>query len=283
MVPPAGPAVAERYATRSVARAPAADDRTAELEAAVEYYKDVVLPDYRDAKSAYEKRMILHRAFDANLYELIIKNVTLSVIERLTRDYHGSYLSASSPASGIAFARLLLSSLKPTPHEKHLAQRDLFSQLEGLKQGKDVTMESHLHAFKTCHQRLLDLDYVLDEGAAIPSSVTSSKPSVYKSQWIHLQSRTVMPLELPNKSASSNPVRADLLAMESTWRTALLLPLAAREKLKDATGRATAMPVAPSRPLARCPSLLADDLQHQIGVLRPPVSQARRPVVRSYG
>ena len=183
MVPPAGPTVAERYATRSVARAPAADDngpeppaavpppvvedRTAELEAAVEHYKDVVLPDYRDAKAAYEKRMVLHRAFDANLYELAIKNVTPAVIERLNRDYYEPYLTASSPASGIALAKLLMSSLKPTPHEKHVAQRDLFSQLEGLKQGKDTPMESHLHSFKTCHQRLLDLDYVLDEGAAI--------------------------------------------------------------------------------------------------------------------
>ena len=185
LVPPAGPTSAsERTATRSVTRAPAADDRgpeppaavpllpvaedrTTELEAAVEYYKDVTLPDYRDAKAAYEKRMVLHRAFDAHLYELAIKNVTPAVIERLTRDHYEDYLTASSPASGIALASLLLSSLKPTPHEKHVAQRDLFSQLECLKQGKDTPMEFHLHSFKTCHQRLLDLDYVLDEGAAI--------------------------------------------------------------------------------------------------------------------
>ena len=184
VVPPAGPPSApERAATRSTARAPTGEDRgheppamartpvvedrTTELEAAVEYYKDVLLPDYRDAKTAYEKRMVLHRACDAHLYELAIKNVTPAVIERLTRDHHESFLTASSPASGIALARLLLSSLKPTAHEKHMAQRDLYGQLEGLKQGKDTPMESHLHAFKTCHQRLLDMDYVLDEGAAI--------------------------------------------------------------------------------------------------------------------
>ena len=38
----------------------------------MEHYKDMLLPDYRGAKAAYEKRMVLHRPFDARLYELAI-------------------------------------------------------------------------------------------------------------------------------------------------------------------------------------------------------------------
>ena len=89
--------------------------------------------------------MILHRAFDANLQEMATKNVTPAVTERLTGDHYEPSLSASN----IALAKLLLSVLKPTPHERYFAQRDLLVQLEGLKQGKGIPMEAPLHALKT--------------------------------------------------------------------------------------------------------------------------------------
>ena len=78
------------------------------------------------------------RAFDANLYELAIKNVTPAFMERLPEII--MCLTVRPRALLRALTELLLSFLKPTPHVKHLAQRDLFSQLEGLKQEKDVTM-----------------------------------------------------------------------------------------------------------------------------------------------
>ena len=44
-----------RLTTVASSPQPVVEDRTAELEAAVEHYKDVLFPDYRDPKAAYEK------------------------------------------------------------------------------------------------------------------------------------------------------------------------------------------------------------------------------------
>ena len=143
-------------------------DRTAELAFAMERYENDVLPDYSEEKKRYHKRLQLIEDHDANLFTLIWNNLSTASIDRLTREYLQEYSKTSAPnPSGVALFKLLMITHKPTDQAAMLARTEMWNDLVAFKQSRTMAMETYINGFMLLHQKLVDVDYKVDEAALV--------------------------------------------------------------------------------------------------------------------
>ena len=133
------------------------------LASALQRYNNDTLPDYTEEKKRYQRRLQQIEDQDANLFAL-----TPASIDRLTRDYLKEYSDASAPhPSGVALFKLLLISHKPSEQSAMLARQEMWSDLTLFKQSRTMAMESYINGFMLLHQKLIDVDYKVDEAALV--------------------------------------------------------------------------------------------------------------------
>ena len=93
---------------------------------------------------------------------LLMHSLTPASRTRLTTSHLKDFSEATSSKSGVALAKLLLISHKPTDLELQESRLRLKKSLEGLKQGT-TQMEMFIAKYMQVYKDLLDVDYTLDD------------------------------------------------------------------------------------------------------------------------